>query len=97
MRSIASKVRSMIRAGNKPKDISAVLGVSRSKIYNQKYLMKKSKRASTTPVVSIPRADTSMSDFVRAELATLERQIENLNTIASFMSIRLRQLEQNGE
>lgn len=35
-------------------------------------------------------------DFLREELASVERQIDNLNTVASFLTIRLRQLEQNG-
>ena len=38
---------------------------------------------------------TPNTDFVREELANVERQIDNL--IASFLAIRLRQLEQNGE
>jgi transposase-like protein len=40
---------------------------------------------------------TPNTDFVREELANVERQIDNLNVIASFLAIRLRQLEQNGE
>lgn len=34
-------------------------------------------------------------DFIREELASVERQIDSLNVVASFLAIRLRQLEQN--
>ena len=40
---------------------------------------------------------TPLADFVRAELANIEGQISRLGTIASFLSIRLQQLEHNGE
>lgn len=40
---------------------------------------------------------TPLADFVREELAAVERQMDNLSRIASFLAIRLRQLEQNGE
>ena len=38
-----------------------------------------------------------LADFVREELATVERRISDMQTVASFLAIRLRQLEQNGE
>lgn len=34
-------------------------------------------------------------EFLRDELASVERQIDTLNTVASFLTIRLRQMEQN--
>lgn len=41
--------------------------------------------------------NNTASNFLREELASIERQIDNLHTIASFLTIRLRQMEQNGE
>ena len=41
--------------------------------------------------------NNTASNFLREELASIERQIDNLHTIASFLAIRLRQMEQNGE
>ena len=40
---------------------------------------------------------TPLADFVRKELATVERRISDMQTIASFLAIRLGQLEHNGE
>lgn len=41
--------------------------------------------------------NNTASNFLREELTSIERQIDNLHTIASFLTIRLRQMEQNGE
>ena len=40
---------------------------------------------------------TPLADFVRAELANLDHDINRLENIRAFLTLRLQQLEQNGE
>ena len=54
-------------------------------------------KALTEAVTKKPAKATPLTDFVREELASLERRIDDMQTVASFLAIRLRQLEQNGE
>ena len=104
----STMVRSLLRAGKTAKEISKTLKVSPQFVYTQKWMMKggnkkvkvnaaKKKAQLHQPKILLTAKPTPLTDFVREELANIERQIDNLNTIASFLAIRLRQMEQNGE
>ena len=98
----STMVRNLLRAGKTAKEISKTLKVSPQFVYTQNWMMKNGNKkvktnATNQPKILITAKPTPMTDFVREELANIERQIDNLNTIASFLAIRLRQMEQNGE
>lgn len=127
LKSKASEIRKAIRAGEKPKDIAARLGVKINKIYTTKWEMKKTaalkRKISSPKKIAITKSEadlakklgvpvniyakeklkaesikeTPLANFVLQELVNLEHQIDRLNTIRSFLSLRLQQLEQNGE
>ena len=97
----AAKIRAALAVGDKPKNISQRLKVPISTVYTLKWKMKNGKVAKRKVpfVVDQIKAikSTPLADFIREELASVERQIDNLHTIASFLAVRLRQMEQNGE
>lgn len=111
MKSKSQKIRDAIAAGKTNKEIVEQFRAPISTVYTIRSKMKHAKPANkvgrprkhvapvrvsvATPVAAKPA--TPMSDFIREELANVERQIDNMQTIASFLTIRLRQLEQNGE
>lgn len=71
-------------------------------IYARELIKAKSKKVGRPKKVQIPpapkvSAPTPVRDFVLQEMVNIEHQIDRLNTIRSFLSIRLQQLEQSGE
>ena len=102
MKTKSATIRSMLKAGKTVKEITKAVKVSPQVVYTQKWMMKggEKKVAARKMILQFKEANkkaTPNADFVREELANVERQIDNLNVIASFLAIRLRQLEQNGE
>ena len=102
MKPKSAMIRSMLKAGKTVKEITKALKVSPQFVYTQKWMMKggEKKVAARKMVLQYEKTSkkaTPNADFIREELANIERQIDNLNVIASFLAIRLRQLEQNGE
>ena len=109
MKSKSQKVREAIEQGLSNKEIVEKLKIPVSTVYTVRWAVKKGIQPKklgrprkhkahvrvATPVA--PKSTTPMSDFLREELAGIERQIDNLHTIASFLTIRLRQMEHNGE
>lgn len=106
----AAKIRAALAAGDKPKNISQRLNVPISTVYTVNWKMKKRPKKIGRPKKVLTfntlkgvadklqkENDNVAVNFVREELASIERQIDNLHTIASFLAIRLRQMEQNGE
>jgi transposase-like protein len=91
----AAKVRDAIQAGEPVKDIAARFKLKPQTVYTMRWKM--TKERVTSPISIKAPKPTPNADFVREELANVERQIDNLNVIASFLTIRLRQLEHNGE
>lgn len=92
-------IRGMLSGGKTPQQISQALNVPVGTVYTVRWKAKKraaKRRESKAVKIEAPKP-TPLSDFVREELANIERQIDNLNVIASFLAIRLRQMEQNGE
>jgi transposase-like protein len=91
----AAKVRAAIQAGEPVKAIATRFKLKPQTVYTMRWKMSKE---SVRPRMSVEAPKpTPNTDFVREELANVERQIDNLNVIASFLTIRLRQLEHNGE
>lgn len=95
-----AKIRAALSAGQKPKDVAKNLKVSISSVYTENWKMRQENKVKTTanklpPMPKFqPKPDPAF-DFLRDELASVERQIDTLNTVASFLAIRLRQMEQN--
>ena len=102
MKPKSAMIRSMLKAGKTVKEITKALKVSPQFVYTQKWMMKGGEKKVAARKKMLQSKETSKkatpnADFIREELANIERQIDNLNIIASFLAIRLRQLEQNGE
>ena len=91
----AAKVRAAIQAGEPVKAIAARFKLKPQTVYTMRWKMAKERVVS--PISIKAPKPTPNADFVREELVNVERQIDNLNVIASFLTIRLRQLEHNGE
>lgn len=97
-KSKSAQVRNMILEGRATKDIVAQCKVSPSVVYNMKYKMHKEKNPPLRIRTQVrPVEPTKYSQHLRAELATIELQINNLQSIQAFLSIRIQQLEMNGE
>lgn len=103
-------IKSMLLGGKTPKEISHSLNVPVGSVYTARWQMKKEgkrrKVGRPKKIVqtlkfknSQPPAPkyTPLANFVLQEMVNIEHQIDRLNTIRSFLSIRLQQLEQNGE
>ena len=108
-RSKAAKIVKELETGKTPKEVASALKVPISSVYTVNWKRKrdlalakglsrlnKLRMAVDPPLDSKPPVVDPALDFLREELASVERQIDNLNTVASFLTIRLRQLEQNG-
>jgi hypothetical protein len=91
------QIRKAINEGKTPRTIAKELKVPVNTVYTLRWKMNKEVKQDGVKVSPMKILSTPNADFVRDELANIERQIDNLNTIASFLAIRLRQLEQNGE
>lgn len=108
----ASKIRAELEAGGTPKEVAAKLKVPVQMVYTENWKRKKTVKKKKEVLnaankvfnkeykqkvrMALEYKPDPALDFLREELASIERQIDNLNTIASFLAIRLRQLEQNG-
>jgi hypothetical protein len=90
------QIRKAISEGKTPTAIAKELKVPVNTVYTVRWKMNKAVKQDSVKL-PMQHLATPNADFVRDELANIERQIDNLNTIASFLAIRLRQLEQNGE
>lgn len=104
----SEKIRKELETGKSPKEVAAALKLPISSVYTVNWKRKKAlvrakglsrlnklMAAVNPPITPKPPAQDPALDFLREELASVERQIDNLNTVASFLTIRLRQLEQN--
>lgn len=94
-----AKIRAALSAGQKPKDVAKNLKVSISSVYTEGWRMRKESKVKASnklpPMPKFqPKPDPGV-EFLREELASVERRIDTLNTVASFLAIRLRQMEQN--
>ena len=96
----AAKIREMIKENCSTSEIIKKLKVKPQAVYTIRYQVSKEGkpplRITSSPVATKPKV-SSTTEFVREELASIERQIDSLSIIASFLTIRLRQLEQNDQ
>lgn len=94
------KIRKELLAGHKPAEIAKMLKVPVNYVYTENWKMKNEKQSKKKQMgikampKFVPKEDLAVN-FLREELANIEQKIDDLNTIAAFLAVRLRQMEQN--
>ena len=93
----SAQIRSLLKLGNPPKKVAELLTVDIKRVYNENWKLKQTKKKkSVERSINVQTAPVSNSGIalLKAELATIEKQMDNLSVIASFLAIRIRQMEQ---
>lgn len=96
----SAQIRNLLKLGNTPKKVAELLTVDVKRVYNENWKLKNFKkrkpigRPPKTQVTPTAPALPTLLDALKAELATVEKQMDNLSVIASFLAIRIRQMEQ---
>ena len=98
----AAKIRAALAAGDEAKNISQRLKVPISTVYTLKWKMKNGKTATrkvpfVIDTIEPIKKSTPLADFISEEIKTLDYDIDRLQNIRAFLSLRRQQLEQNGE
>lgn len=99
-KSKADKVRQAILDGKSTKEIMTECKVKASTVYNMRYRIQKEVKPKIR-MMQLPKVAsapvTKYSEHLKAELATVDVQISQLQNISAFLNIRIQQLEMNGE
>jgi hypothetical protein len=98
----AAKIRSALRAGETAKEISQRLKVPISTVYTVNWKMKNGKTVTRKAPFVIDtiepiKKSTPLADFIGEEIKALDYDIDRLQIIRAFLSLRRQQLGQNGE
>ena len=98
----AAKIRAALAAGDGAKNISQRLKVPISTVYTLKWKMKNGKKVTrkvpfVIDTIEPIKKSTPLADFIGEEIKALDYDIDRLQNIRAFLSLRQQQLGQNGE
>lgn len=92
----SAQIRASLKLGNTPKKVAELLNVDIKRVYNENWKLKnpnRKKPIGRPPKIQVAPASPTLLNALKAELATVEKQMDNLSVIASFLAIRIRQME----